>query len=50
MEVVLSVHGLRGGEDNTLFECSSIIPYVHYCGIGKCVDGGQGNGDYCQDD
>jgi hypothetical protein len=55
IEVAHSNHGLRGGEfeDNTLFECTTIIgniQYFNYCGNGKCVDGGQGNSDYCQDD
>ncbi|KAF7368585.1 hypothetical protein MVEN_00182200 [Mycena venus] len=52
MEIALSNHGVRGGEDNTLFECTTIIgniQMVQYCGIGRCVDGGQGNSDYCQD-
>ncbi|KAF7368580.1 hypothetical protein MVEN_00181500 [Mycena venus] len=45
--------GLSGAGDSILFRCSTIlgnVEYAGYCGGGKCMDGGQGNSDYCQQD
>ncbi|KAF7365797.1 hypothetical protein MVEN_00453700 [Mycena venus] len=48
IEVAMNNVGQTGYADDVLFTCSTIlgnIQYVQSCGT--CVDGNQGNNDYC---